>query len=228
MYYFGRENQQPELLNVPVDFFEELHDYIKNDAQNPQPLTIYGGSKGAELALLLSSIYPDEIDNLVLYAPGSYVFQGLSYTERTPHSSWTYRGEELDYIATIPEPIVGAAFFFDFLLNKPMKLVGLYESAQKIASNKESAEIDLEKVKAKILLFTGEDDELWNSPDMARMIKEKYKGECELYIFEDAGHVFFGPSVIHNLAVGGEYDANERAKFESDRILLETLDKWTK
>lgn len=228
MYYFGRENQRRELLNVPIDFFEELRDYIKKDAKNPEPLTIYGGSKGAELALLLSSVYPDDIDHLVLYAPGSYVFQGLSYTERTPHSSWTYKGEELDFISTVPEPLVSAAFFFDFVINKPVKLVGLYENIEKIAPNKETARIDLSKVRAKMLIFAGARDELWHSAKMAMQIKEHYKGECELHIFEKAGHLFFGPSVMDNLALGGEYEANEQAKFESNRILLETLERWTK
>lgn len=228
MYYFRRENQRAELLNVPIEFFEELREYIQKDAKNPEPLTIYGGSKGAELALLLSSVYPDDIDHLVLFAPSSYVFQGLSYTEKMPHSSWTYKGEELDYISTIPEPLVGVAFFFDYLINKPVKLIGLYESAEKIAPNQESARIDLDKIKAKMLVFAGARDEMWQSAKMAQMIKDGYKGECELHIFEEAGHLFFGPSVIDNLALGGEYEANEQAKFESDKILLETLERWTK
>ena len=147
MYFFGRENQRPELLNVPIDFFEELYVYIDGNAVNPEPLTLLGGSKGAELALLLAAKYPALIDNAVLYAPASYVFQGLSYTDRTPHSSWTFKGEELPYIATMPESSVFGKFMLDLLLNKPMKLIDTYVSAVAIAENKEEAAIPLEEIR---------------------------------------------------------------------------------
>ena len=227
MYFFGQENQAPELLNVPLEFFEELYAYIEKDAADPEPLTLYGGSKGAELSLLLASKYPDLIDNVVLSAPASYVFQGLSFTDRTPHSSWTFKGEELPYIATLPESDVLARFMLDMLLNKPMKLIDTYISAVNIAENKDEAAIPLGDVKANLLIFAGRQDQMWPSAEMGEMIKENYAGNCDLHIFEEAGHLFLGPSVLSNLALGGTYEANESAKFESDAILFEKLEAWT-
>lgn len=227
MYFFGRENQRPELLNVPIDFFEELYVYIDENAVNPEPFTLLGGSKGAELALLLAAKYPTLVDNVVLFAPASYVFQGLSYTDRTPHSSWMVKGEELPYIATVPESSVLGKFMLDLLLNKPMKLIDTYISAIKIAENKDEAAIPLGDVKANLLIFAGRQDQMWPSAAMGEMIRDNYAGNCDLHIFEDAGHLFLGPPVMRNIALGGTYEANESAKFESDAILFEKLERWT-
>ena len=62
---------------------------------------------------------------------------------------------------------------------------------------------------------------------MGEMIWENYDGECELHIYEDAGHLFLGPSVMQNIALGGQYEANEDAKRESEAILFEKLEAWT-
>ncbi len=227
MYFFGRENQRPELLNVPIDFFEELYVYIDENAVNPEPLTLLGGSKGAELALLLAAKYPALVDNAVLFAPASYVFQGLSYTDRTPRSSWTFKGEELPYIATMPESSVLGKFMLDLLLNKPMKLIDTYVSAVAIAENKETAAIPLDEIKANLLIFAGRQDQMWQSAAMGEMIRDNYAGDCDLHIFEEAGHLFLGPPAMSNIALGGAYEANENAKFESDAILFEKLEQWT-
>lgn len=228
MYFFGRENQQPELINVPLDFFEELSAHIQKEAISAKPLTLYGGSKGAELSLLLASKYPEQVDNLVLYAPSAYAFQGISYTDRTPYSSWTYGHESVPYISTMPESHVMTSFFMNMLLNKPMTLLPLYESAVKIAENKNEATINLNTVNAKILIFAGGQDQMWQSATMAKMIDTNYSGDCELHIFENAGHLFLGPSVANNFALGGEYQANRAAKEESDKILFSKLEEWTK
>lgn len=227
MYYFGRENQRPELLAVPIDFFEELYVYIENNAVNPKPLTLHGGSKGAELALLLAGKYPTIVDNVVLFAPASYVFQGLSYTDRTPHSSWTYQGEELPYISTMPDSSVLFRLMLNMLLNKPMKIIDTYENVLTTAANKDEAAIPLDTVQANLLIFAGRQDQLWPSAAMGEMIWENYDGECELHIYEDAGHLFLGPSVMQNIALGGQYEANEDAKRESEAILFEKLEAWT-
>lgn len=46
-----------------------------------------GASKGVELVANLAVRYP-EIDNIVLYTPAEYTYQGLDYT-RPPSTSFT-------------------------------------------------------------------------------------------------------------------------------------------
>ena len=87
LFYFGQENQPPLYNNVPLEFFGEFLEYAKTANIDTSSLTLVGVSKGAELALLLTNYY-DEIDNVVLFAPSSYVFQGGNMPANT--SSWTY------------------------------------------------------------------------------------------------------------------------------------------
>lgn len=67
---------------------------------------------------------------------------------------------------------------------------------------------------------------MWPSAEMAETIEKNYGGQIEVKIFEKAGHIFYGPPVVQNLMMGGEYAANVEAKAESDRILFEKLAEW--
>ena len=77
-------------------------------------------------------------------------------------------------------------------------------------------------------MFAGGKDSVWTSVTMAQTIKQHYPHFSHLEVYPNAGHVFFGPSVIRGMRAGGEYDANETAKTQSDTILLKQLDSWTK
>ena len=46
LYFFGRDNQQKELVKVPLDFFTEVYAEVEKNAVSARPLTILGGSKG--------------------------------------------------------------------------------------------------------------------------------------------------------------------------------------
>ncbi len=228
MYVYGQDNQPAELIRVPVEMFAELKEYVHTSAVSPEPLTLVGSSKGAEYALLLASIYPEDIDHVVLYAPSSHIWQGLSFTDRSPKSSWTFHERELDYIRL--DEGSGKEFFgmmTDMLLNKPFQYAGVYTAALKAAGS-ELNRIDTSAATAKLLIFAGAKDGMWPAAEMAQMIKEQYPAECEVHVFEDAGHIFFGPSVVGDLYVGGSYEANEEALVSSNAILAQKLAEWTK
>lgn len=225
MYFYGQENQQQEIDRIPLEFFAELYLHIRQTAQSPEPLTINGISKGAELALLLASYYPDYVDNIILYAPVAYVFQG---SVSVPHSPWTFQGKELSFIALDSEEIKNMELIA--LRNrKRLHSVDVFKYVLEQDENKEKARIDLRKIRAKILLFAGEMDAKFPSADMAREIKANYKGECESVIFEKVGHSFTDMTVYKGYwELGGELEENVQAGIESNRIRLEKLAEWTK
>lgn len=227
LYFFGRDNQQKELFKVPLDFFAEAYAEIEKSAAAARPLTILGASKGAELCLLLAGKYPELVDNVVLYAPSAYVFPGLSRDYSNSGSSWSFQGEELPYLPfTAAKGGTYGKFMLRMLLNAPIEYEPIYRSMMENAENREAARIDVSRAKANLLIFAGKEDKMWPSADMAEEIVKNYPAEKKLVIYEKAGHIFFGPSVLSNMSVGGEYEANEAAKADSDQILLETLDKW--
>lgn len=229
MYFFGKENQPKDIQKIPLDFYKELDSMIKENSSDSEPVTLVGVSKGAELSLLLGSKYPDLIDNIVLYAPSAYAFQGLSFGSQTPESSWTFEGKEIPYLSFMDvDKSTLANFMLRLTVNLPFKYLDMHLSAIENAVNREESMINLDDVKSNILIFAGEDDKVWPSADMGRLIKDNYTGNCELKIYENTGHLFLGPSVLGNMSMGGEYEANEKAKKDSDRILLERLEEWTK
>lgn len=226
LYFFGQQNQNKELVNIPLDFFQEVIDYIVNNGNSNEPITVLGGSKGAELALVLSTIYP-EIDNLVLFAPSSHVFQGLSFTDREPHSSWTYKGEELNYLSFMDGDIqIPLKMLFNTIFNIPISHLDSYGSLLKDNAKSKEARIPIEKFQGEALIFAGKDDKMWPSADMASEIKKVLEDRALLYIYEDVGHLFLGPPVLENLVMGGKYDKNVKARLDSNKILIETLEKW--
>lgn len=228
LYFFGQENQQEELVNVPLEFFQEILDYIENSEVNEKTLTVLGGSKGAELALVLATIYP-EIDNLILYAPSSHVFQGLSFRDREPHSSWSYKGEELDYLSFMDGDIkVPLKMVFNMIFNIPISHYDSYATLLKDKDKANKARIPIENFDGEILIFVGDDDKMWPSADMSLEIKEVLGDKVQLHIYEDVGHVFLGPPVLENLVMGGEYENNVNAKKDSNKVLIKTLNNWHK
>lgn len=227
MYFFGEENQQPEFHSIPLEFFAELYLHVQRTARSPKPLTIQGGSGGAELGLLLASYFPDQVDNLILYAPSAYVFEGLSekYNKYgSGHSTFTFGGNELPFIRLNSEEQQTKRMIA--MRNK--KPWNSYQYGLDHDKNKEKARIDLAPVRANLLLFAGEKDAIWPAADMGREIKANYRGECELVTFEKAGHGFSDDTTVGSWEMGGDLEANVEAKIVSDRIRLQKLAEWTK
>lgn len=229
MYFFGKGNLQKELMRVPLEQFEHIKAYVSENTQQPKPLTVIGTSKGAELGLLLASYYPNDIDNLVLYSPSAYVWQGLSMNYSNVQSSWTYKGKDLPFLKlSDASGSATAGFFADMIIGRPREFATMYESIIQRATNKSEATISTNNVRANLLMFAGGKDSVWPSATMAQTIKQHYPRSSRLEVYPNAGHVFFGPPVIRGMRAGGEYDANETAKTQSDAILLKQLDSWTK
>ncbi len=233
LFFFGMENQQTELVQVPLDFFAEVLTYIDENIEDGDVITVYGASKGAELALNLAVYYP-EIDNVVLNAPTAWNYMGLSrdYGQQM-RSSWTYKGLELPYIdMTKGDAKAGINLMLDFILNRPIDYRPGYETAAEGDPNRENARIKVEKSKANILIFAGAEDKMWQSDVSARAIEKSRPKNTEVHIFDDAGHMFFMDEYVFMsgmiLEMGGNLEDNTKAGYESNKILIERMAQWHK
>jgi dienelactone hydrolase len=215
------------LEQVPLEFFGEVAERIAQDQARPGPLTVIGSSKGAELALLLAEHHP-QIDNVVLFAPSMYAFQGLG-SGWPGTSSWSLGGEEVPYLSFEDASVLGAltsqlsAWVFDH----PTAYRSTYESVVEGSSEaeREAARLDPTSVDGGLLVLAGGQDEMWQSDVAAEEIGRAVP-EAEVHVFEEAGHVFSGPGHVAGLATGGTEEANEEAGRRSTEILHETLDAW--
>lgn len=229
MYFFGKENQRDLISKVPLEFFEELYGEIEKNSMKNRPLTLIGASRGAELALILGSKYPDMIDNLVLYAPSAYSFSGVYDDSGKEISPWTYNGEEIPFLrqSVLFKDEVGKSIVRDSR-TEPMVLEPVFTYLIEESENIEEAMIDISSVKANILIFAGKDDQLWPSYMMGQKIVEEHQGENQLVAYDNVGHSFYGPTEYNNMVMGGEYEKNIEAGKDSDQKLFESLERWMK
>lgn len=228
VYYFGQKGQSEHDQSIPIEIYEEIYSYIIENCSNTDIITVLGVSKGAKLALLMSTYY-DTIDNVVLFAPSSHV---LGATNLNEVSEWTYNGEELEYLngTTVVAMLKG---LINLVLNKPYDQLTLMNTKFKKSTNLEDARIKVEKSSAKILIFYGEDDRMTDAKSASRIIEGYAKNQVIIHGYENVGHAFGTPRIINidtyiNLLNGGDLDSNIEADLDSKRVLLETLERWHK
>ncbi len=222
VYYFGKGNLPKLLSEVPLEFFDEVLNYIEKNCKGKKPITLIGGSKGAELAALLTMYYP-QIDNIVLYAPAHVVFQGLDHT--SSKSSWTIKKQAVPFV-----PLLQNAYSKIKYEDNAMVLRLMYETAVETAPEEilKKASIDLSNFQGKALIFAGGCDGLWQSDKAAEILHKQKPEHIELHIFEKAGHSFGSPSagnpaVIGGIKNGGSLEENKKAAIESSKLLLDFL-----
>jgi len=226
LFFFGQENQQDQLQDVPLEFFGELTDRIEAGSARPGPLTVIGSSKGAELALLLAEQY-QQIDNVVLFAPTMHSFQGLVFGQDVP-ASFTRDGQDVPFLSFRDASLGALAGQLSAMaFNYPVSYLSTYESAidGSAAADVEAAALDPTAVDGGLLVFAGGDDRMWPSAAAARQIQEA-NPSAQVHVYPEAGHIFAGPGHVNGMATGGTEEANAAAAEDSTRVLEETLATW--
>ena len=227
LFYFGQPDQPGMLSRVPVETVSRALDWAEANVESVDPVTVIGTSKGAELAALAPT-YEPRIDNTVLFAPGDHVTQGLDFSNVA--SSWTYRGEEIPYLAFSDASDSGPTLrmLAATVLGTPVRLRPVYEATfdQPGAQDKQ---IDLTRVPGEVLIFAGGDDQLWPAADSARRFAEMRPDRTEVHIYPEAGHIFSVPGdYAKGMWMGGSAEANAAALQDSNRILGERLADWSR
>ncbi|MCB4763538.1 MAG: acyl-CoA thioesterase/BAAT N-terminal domain-containing protein [Sulfurovum sp.] len=187
--YFSHGELPKTLSEIPLEYFEKAFDFLEKhphtDAKN---ISIVGGSRGAELALLLASKY-SQINSVVAYAPSHVLWSGLGDYKQIKRSSWSYESKELPFVQ-VKMPILSLLKYF--FSKKPIEFTSSFlYSLEK--GFKEEAVISVENIKGDILLISGEDDQMWCSTLMAnkiinRLKKHNFKYHYEHLQYKNAGH----------------------------------------
>jgi hypothetical protein len=183
--YFGVEGLPKNLINVPLEYFINGIEKVKNmlNLKNEEIIFI-GNSKGAEATLLIVSKHFTS-SNVVACVPSSFAWQGITKTARDMfviRPSWTYQGKEVPYMK----------MKFDYqVIRDLMNKKYLLAYAKAIEKNfKESALIDLKNYKGKILLLSAENDNYWPSKMMCEIIMQKFNINAEHKCLNQTGHYF--------------------------------------
>jgi uncharacterized protein len=186
LQWFGGANQSPGICEVPLETFIDATDLLTS--RGCDRIVFVGTSKGAEAALLASTIEP-RINAVIAISPSSVIWgnigegvDGIAWPER---SSWSFRGTSVDFVPAdlnwqkeYRDGLISYRSFFEKCL------------ANDVQANRR-ARIPIEMSAADLILVAGGDDALWPSGDFAREIVESRQahGKSATMIFDqDAGH----------------------------------------
>ena len=161
--------------------------------------------------------------------PSGFVWPRIGASDAPVRSAWTLAGEDVPCIATTTRglevwnksPVALAPWFLECLKNR--------ESTAR-------AEIAVEKIGGPVLMFSGTDDQMWPSLNLAdlamqRFIAHDFPHSHEHVSYAGAGHFIrfpyspviseiFHPIVKTPMALGGTPEANQVANLDSWRRCL--------
>lgn len=231
---FGPPKEIPGLpgsfIDIRIDQIGELRDWLQTRPDiDASRIALFGGSKGAEFALIAASKY-DWIRSVVAFAPSDLVWEGwgLEMVEAEgTRSSFSWQGEALPFM-----PYVG---FVDGLLAGPdnADLLKIHEDGRAAHPDREAAaRIRIEDFPGEVMLVAGDADRQWRSGQMARNVVASRAAagrETTLLIYPEAGHDVGGdgwaPTAGEVARGGGSAEANARAQAEAWPRVLAFLER---
>lgn len=162
--YFGAKGTPDTLNRIAL---EDVHHAITVATQNKQvnkkKIALIGGSRGADLALLLGSNYKD-IDCVVSIVGSNAAFPG--HTQHFSTSCWTYQGQELPFV-----PVNEAAI--PFLMARDLR--GTFTAMLSDSLAVEKAAIPVERIRGAVLFLSATADEICPSTPMADSMVARLK-----------------------------------------------------
>lgn len=160
--YFAAETLPKTLNQIPLEYFEKAFDWL--NSQGIKSIKLWGTSRGAELSLILGTLFPERIDAIAAHVPSSVAYGALAEDHRIP--AWTYCGQPAIPLAPFilnvstegltPETAISAT---------PSFLKGMED-----IDRFEQAGIPVEKIRCPLLLISAEDDQMWPSALFAQKI----------------------------------------------------------
>jgi acetyl esterase/lipase len=199
--YHGTPKTQPNLIEVPLERLERALRWLRGNprvAARDGRVAVVGASKGAELALLLATTFPDLVGPVVAYAPSNVVWAGIDFdAPRAPlRSSWSWGGKPLAFVPFPPGVPPSQT-------ERGLSVLPVYDRGLDSVAADDAAVIPIERATGPVLLVSGGDDRMWPAQRMARMLVDRagrYGREhlVQHLDFPEAGHALFP------VEVGGE------------------------
>jgi dienelactone hydrolase len=195
--YFRMPSLPAELVNIPLEYPLKAVAWLRNQPSvDANRVGVYGGSRGAELALVVASRSRD-IRAVAVFAPSSVTWAGVG-PQNAGRPSWTWAGRGL--------PMVPVPFTLDSF---------------RAGGTANEAAIPVEESLAAMFLVSGGEDRVWPikvAPLMGEMIvarlkAHQYRFPVEHWSYPAAGHsirMFYIPGPMLS-GGGGTPKANAAA-----------------
>jgi dienelactone hydrolase len=198
--YFGVAPLPTWLHRIPLEYFEAALSWLRGQPEiDSRRVGILGVSRGAELALLLGSTFP-QIRAIVAYAPSSVAWAASGRDKSTGEiiPCWTWRGKPLPFAPLPLRRFMWRSAFPVVALKRPVMFRNLFRAGLRNREAVERAAIPVEKIRGPILLISGGDDHLWPAAEMseaivARLERNGSARAAEHLHFAQAGHMLRYP-----------------------------------
>ncbi len=162
--YFGGKGTPDTLNKISIN---QVHDAIliaaKNKQINRRRIAIIGGSRGADLALLIGSYFKD-ITCVVAIVPSHVAFPG--HTSHFTTSAWTFNNKELPFVPVNDEAV-------PFLMKRDLR--GTFTAMLKDSIAEKKALIHVEKINGPVLLMSATQDDHIPGVDMCNKMMARLK-----------------------------------------------------
>ncbi len=171
--YFGAKGTPDTLNKIAIeDVYNAIEIATKNKKINGKKIALVGGSRGADLALLIGSYYKN-INCVVSIVGSNAVFPG--HTNHFSTSCWTYQNKELPFVPVNEESV-------PFLMKRDLR--GAFEAMLKDTGSVQKASIKIEQINGPILFMSANKDEICPSTVMAEMMLERLRQNKFNYNYE--------------------------------------------
>jgi dienelactone hydrolase len=222
--YFRAEGLPNQLTSIPLETVRQACTYLSRRGEvDAQRIGIIGSSRGAELALLAASMFP-QLKAVVAYAPSNASWAAI--VSGPQQAAWTFSGQPVPFVPNPPAELITG--FKQMTAGLPprnlQRLILAYAHAVALA------EIPVERMNGPVLLISGREDRLWPSSAMADLVIARLKEHgvlrtSEHIAFADAGHIINFPFLPTSTRtqLGGTIDGLARADAESWKRVLAFL-----
>lgn len=220
---YWKENNLPKSLSlIPIEIIAIAADYLKDKGYTK--IGIYGFSKGAELALLSASYFP-QISFVIAVSPACCVFEGIRKQKYSKTSSWTYKGEPLPFVSFEG---IKTSFIKNLIKYREVGFARQYCTALSKNKNEDNT-IKVENINAPILLISAENDAQWCSKLMAELIVKRLQNchfafDYRHEIYCTASHILCPVKTKLRYAYRIERKHGKKCNFARKKALKLTLD----
>lgn len=171
--YFGCKGTPKILDQIAIDeVYQAIATAKKYQKVDSNKIAVLGGSRGADLALLLGSYYPD-IDLVIGMSASHAVFPG--HTQHFTSSCWTFKGKELPFIPVNEQAV-------PFLMKRDLR--GTFTAMMQDSLAEQKALIKVERINGPVLLLSADKDEMIPAVQMGEKMISRLKASGFKYPFE--------------------------------------------
>jgi pimeloyl-ACP methyl ester carboxylesterase len=190
--YFGTNGLPAAMQRIPIEYFgNAIHSMLTLPEVEGAAISIMGGSRGGEAALMVSATYPQV--NGVAAASASHVrWEGATARMLPGGPAWTYEGKPLAYVPLHIGPVFAVHWLWAAVTGGPVSLRPMFVDSLGRVENHD-AEIPVERIRGPVLFGSGDADREWPSGTMSQLAMDRLRRNHHPYAdahvsYEGAGH----------------------------------------